>query len=295
VVIVLPGSFPPWIRQKIPGGESFRQTRRILRESGLNTVCENARCPNIGECYALGTATFLILGNVCTRNCRFCAVKTGVPEEPDGEEPDRIAAAVGRLGLKYAVVTSVTRDDLADGGAEQFALVVKALRSADPGIGVEVLVPDFGGRESAVAKVVESGPDVFAHNLETVPRLYPRVRPGADYRRSLEVLSIAGKKYGARRCKSGLMLGLGETAAEIRSVLEDLRKAGCDIMTFGQYLRPARDKIPVAEFIHPERFRDCEKLARSLGFSGVASGPLVRSSYHAGDVFTGGRDGGGKG
>lgn len=277
--------FPPWLKQKIYAGGESQRVRRILRKSGLNTICENARCPNLGECFSRGTATFLILGDVCTRNCRFCAVKSGTPAPPDEEEPLRLSRAVEQLGLKYVVVTSVTRDDLADGGAGHFSRVVRVLKSGNPRIKVEVLVPDFKGEAPAVARVTESEPDVFAHNLETVARLYPAVRPGADYGRSLEVLKLARSNLRRGLSKSGLMLGLGETSREVEEVLRDLRKVRCEVVTLGQYLRPAAGKFPVAEFILPERFRYYEGRARSLGFRCVASGPLVRSSYHAEGIF----------
>ncbi|OGS19060.1 MAG: lipoyl synthase [Elusimicrobia bacterium RIFOXYA2_FULL_50_26] len=257
--------------------------KKILRGAGLSTVCENAKCPNIGECFGRGVATFLIAGNVCTRGCRFCAVDKGRPLPPDPGEPERVAATVRKLGLRAVVITSVTRDDLQDGGAQHFHDTVKQLRNALPGIYVEVLVPDFLGNMSAVELAASAQPDVFAHNLETVPRLYDEVRRGADYKRSLSVLSYA-KKAG-RTTKSGLMLGLGETPDEIEKVMDDLRNAGCDMLTLGQYLSPSLRHAPVAEYITEERFLHYKTRAIEKGFTRCVSAPYVRSSYRADEQF----------
>ncbi len=255
----------------------------LLEPLGLHTVCQEARCPNVGECFSGGTATFLLLGDVCTRNCRFCAIKKGRPLPPDEGEPEKVALVAKRLGLSHAVVTSVTRDDLPDGGASHFASTIRSIRELNPGISVEVLVPDFGGRFSSLMKVLEVGPDVFNHNLETVPRLYPLVRPGASYRRSLELLQLA-KKEGSIT-KSGLMVGLGETQEEMIAVMDDLRERGVDILTLGQYLRPSRSQLEVKEYLPPEDFATYKEEALNLGFKWVSSGPFVRSSYQAKEAF----------
>jgi len=268
---------PSWLVQRVAPG-SFEKVSGLLGGLGLHTVCQSAHCPNIGECFGHGTATFLILGGVCTRRCRFCAVPKGEPSSPDPGEPARVAQAAAALGLRHAVVTSVTRDDLPDGGGAHFAAVIAAIRAACEA-SVEVLTPDFGGREDSLAAVLAAAPEVFNHNLETVPRLYPSVRPGADYRRSLALLAAAARQPVL--VKSGLMLGLGEQESEIRAVLADLAAAGVRAVTLGQYLRPSQDHLPVSEYIHPDTFRRYEETARSLGFSHVAAGPLVRSSYHA--------------
>ncbi len=271
---------PPWLVQRVaPGG--FDRVAGLLGGLGLHTVCQSANCPNIGECFGHGTATFLILGGVCTRRCRFCAVPKGAPVPPDPDEPAKIAQAAETLGLRHVVVTSVTRDDLPDGGAGHFAAVIAAIRAAGRGMTVEVLTPDFAGDENALAAVLAATPEIFNHNLETVPRLYPSVRPGADYRRSLAVLAAAAR--ASLLVKSGLMVGLGEHENEVIAVLRDLAAAGVRAVTIGQYLRPSPDHLPVAEYIRPDQFRRYEQAARSLGFSHVAAGPLVRSSYHAAD------------
>lgn len=260
-------------------------TRRLLSSLELNTVCQSARCPNQAECFARHTATFLILGPTCTRHCRFCAVETGRPAPPDPAEPRRVARAVKSLGLRHAVVTSVTRDDLADGGAGHFAAVLEAIHAVNPGVTVEVLTPDFRGNEKAVETVARAGPEVFNHNVETVPRLYRRVRPGADFQRSLQVLSLAKELNPGLRTKSGLMVGLGEKPAEVLAVLEALRAARVDAVTIGQYLAPSKEHLPVEEFVHPDQFAAYERAAKGLGFAYVASAPFVRSSYRA-DEFT---------
>jgi lipoic acid synthetase len=260
---------------------AFAQIDGMLDELDLNTVCQSAKCPNRGECFSEGTATFLVLGDACTRGCRFCAVETRRPQAPDPGEPARVGEAVARMGLRHAVVTMVTRDDLADGGAAHIVAVIKAIGAAAPGAAVEVLVSDFGGDLTAVDAVVDARPDVFNHNVETVPRLYEMVRPGADYERSLGVLAHAAARHADVPTKSGLMLGLGETADEVRQVMRDLRRAGCAMLTLGQYLRPSANHLPVVEFVVPERFAELARTAYSLGFTSVASAPFVRSSYHA--------------
>jgi len=272
---------PGWLKVRLPGGGNYSRLKALVHDHGLNTVCEGARCPNIGECWGSGTATFMILGDVCTRACKFCAVKTGLPPEYDTDEPRRIAEAIQKLGLKYAVLTSVDRDDLEDGGAFIFAECIRRTREASPGIRIEVLIPDFQGSVSALRMVVEAAPDVLGHNVETVPRLYPVARAGSRYRRSLDQLSRA-KSFGVPvTTKSGIMLGLGERRDEILEVLKDLRQVEVDIVTLGQYLQPTRDSLPVERFYAPEEFGEYRDFAHSLGFRHVASGPLVRSSYHA--------------
>ncbi len=255
--------------------------RRLVREHRLNTVCEDARCPNIGECWGAGTATFMVLGDVCTRACRFCAVKTGLPSEYDLDEPRRIAEAVRELGIRYAVITSVDRDDLEDGGAFIFAEVIRRIRVTSPAVRIEVLIPDFRGSLPALRLVVEAGPDILAHNLETVARLYPFARAGSRYRRSLDLLRNA-KSFGARTVtKSSLMLGLGESREEVLESLRDLRRHDVDIATLGQYLQPTRDHLPVDRYYEPQEFDELKSYALSIGFRHVEAGPLVRSSYHA--------------
>jgi lipoic acid synthetase len=266
---------------RAPGGPGFVETSTLVRELGLHTVCQEARCPNIGECWGHRTATFMLLGDTCTRNCAFCAVTHGRPLTVDPEEPGRVAVAVGRLGLRHVVVTSVNRDDLPDGGAAHFAATARAIHEGVPGCRIEVLVPDFQGDLGAVAVVAESPIDIYNHNLETVPRLYRRVRPGARYERSLSVLEAAGKGRERLFTKAGLMLGLGESADELLSVFSDLRRVGCDVLTLGQYLRPSADHLPVERYVTPEEFALLRTAALELGFRHVESGPLVRSSYHA--------------
>ena len=262
--------------------------RVLLRESSLHTVCEEARCPNLGECFTRGTATFLLLGDRCTRRCAYCSVSTARPSPPDPEEPERVAAAARRLGLRYVVLTSVDRDDLADGGAAHFAATVHAVRRARPGAGVEVLTPDFRGDRAALRVVLESAPDVFNHNIETVPRLFPRLRPQGRYPLSLDVLAGAKAIRPDRVTKSGLMVGLGETDEEVVSVLEDLRRVGVDVVTIGQYLRPTREHEPVHRFVTPAAFRAFEERARTIGFPTIYSGVFVRSSFNAEEVYRAG-------
>ncbi len=275
---------PEWLRPKRPKRPELEQLGRELAERGLHTVCQSARCPNLGECFGRGTATFLILGNTCTRDCRFCAVEHGRPMEVDPEEPRRVAEAAAKLDLKYVVVTSVTRDDLPDGGAGHFAATIRAIRELLPSVRVEVLVPDFAGEPDALATVIAARPEVLNHNIETVPRLYPQVRPQADYRRSLALLRQASAMASEVVTKSGFMVGLGECEQEVVDLLGDLRKAVVQSVTIGQYLQPTRQHLPVAEYVAPEVFERYEATARELGFRHVLSGPLVRSSYHAGEL-----------
>lgn len=271
---------PPWLKVRAPGGPGWVETRATVKELGLHTVCEEARCPNIGECWGHKTATFMLLGDTCTRNCSFCAVSHGRPLVVDAEEPRRVADAVARLGLQHVVITSVNRDDLPDGGASHFAATAVAVKAASADCRVEVLVPDFQGNDDAVATVMASPIDILNHNVETVPRLYKRVRPGARYERSLGLLRHA-KASGTALTKAGLMLGLGENESELIAVFSDLREVGCDILTLGQYLRPSSEQLPVERYVPPEEFDALRKTASALGFRHVESGPLVRSSYHA--------------
>ena len=281
----LPGgassSRPAWLKVAAPQGENFRALKALVREKCLHTVCESARCPNIGECWQSRTATFLILGNVCTRGCAFCAVECGTPPDYDLDEPRRVAEAIATLQLRYAVITSVTRDDLADGGAFIFAETIRRIGELCPDCKVEVLIPDFQGDAAALASVIAAHPQVLNHNVETVPRLYSLVRAHADYRRSLAVLAQAKAIDPAQTTKSGIMLGLGESRDEIHDTLRDVRAAQCDIITIGQYLRPSLGHVPVQHYYSPEEFDDFAEYARSLGFAHVESAPLVRSSYHA--------------
>ncbi len=273
------GHLPPWFKVKIRQGPDYQEIRRIMTERGLHTICEEARCPNVWECWNNRTATFLILGDICTRRCHYCAVTTGRPNELDLEEPVRVADAVQALGLRHAVITSVNRDELEDGGASLFADTIRQIRNKIPTCTVEVLIPDFQGQKSALATVMDEQPHILNHNIETVPRLFPSIRPQGKYQRSLELLDRA-KSMGALT-KSGLMAGLGETFDELRGVMGDLRAVGCDILTLGQYLRPTKDHALVARFYTPEEFQALKEEGLSLGFQHVESGPLVRSSYHA--------------
>lgn len=273
---------PEWLRLKLPTTESFTRTRALLDELRLHTVCESARCPNHWECWSRGTATFMIGGDRCTRACRFCAVDTAKPLPLDPDEPRRVAEAARRMRLRHVVITAVARDDLPDGGAEHFRQTIEAVRALNPGVVIEVLTPDFNGRPEALDRVLAARPHIFNHNLETVRRLTPQVRHRATYERSLEVLALARARGAAGLyTKSGLMLGLGETPEEVDAALQDLRAAGCDLLTLGQYLQPTPRHLPVAEFVPPARFAEYGRRARALGFVHVASGPLVRSSYHA--------------
>lgn len=275
---------PAWMRRPLAAPGRSAEVASMLDELRLNTVCSGAKCPNRGECFASGTATFMVLGSECTRNCRFCAVEPARPEPPDPGEPARLAEAAERMGLTHVVVTMVTRDDLPDGGAAHVAATIAAVRERVPASAVEVLVSDFGGDLSAVDTVLAAGPDVFNHNVETVPRLYPEVRPQADYARSLRVLARVREASPGTPSKSGLMVGLGERPDEVLAVLRDLREAGVAIVTIGQYLRPTDAHLPVTEYVTPERFAEYARAARALGFAGVASAPFVRSSYHASEV-----------
>ena len=274
---------PPWLKRPFPRAAGGAAVAGSLDRLGLFTVCQEAHCPNQGECFNRGTATFLLLGPRCTRACTFCAVQKGPPRPPDPDEPRRVARAARDLGLDYCVLTMVTRDDLADGGAGQVARTVRALRRLQPGLGVEVLVSDLGGGRSALETVLAAGPQVLNHNLETVPRLYGQVRPQADYRRSLELLARAAKADMVT--KSGLMLGLGEEIGEVLAVMDDLRRAGCRILTLGQYLAPSPDHHPVVRYLEPRQFEQLAVEARKRGFAAVASGPYVRSSYRAGHLY----------
>jgi lipoic acid synthetase len=274
---------PLWLRAPAPTGENYRDLKSLIERLRLHTVCESAACPNVGECWNQRTATFMILGNVCTRRCGFCAVQKGAPLPVDFDEPERVAEAVEAMGLKFAVVTSVNRDDREDGGAELFADTIRAIRRRVPGCGVEVLIPDFQGKHEAVEIVMQAAPDVLNHNTETVPRLYRQVRLGARYERSLDVLEYAKKIAPGTPTKSGLMLGLGETSEEVRQVMRDLRVHQVEILTLGQYLRPSPKHLPIVRYVRPEEFAEFRAEGLELGFKHVESGPLVRSSYHASD------------
>jgi len=273
---------PEWIKTTATG---LHHTKDLLRNHRLSTVCEEARCPNKGVCFSKPTAAFMIMGDRCTRNCAFCSVRPGLPAALDAAEPERVAEAAVELGLRYVVITSVTRDDLPDGGAAHFAATIGAVRNALPAAKIEVLTPDFQGERDALGIVLEARPDVFNHNIETVKRLYDIVRPQADYQRSLEVHRIAGALMPGIKTKSGVMLGLGEKVGEIREVFRDIRAAGCDLLTVGQYLRPAKKNLPVVEYIHPDVFESLKLYALGLGFEFVASGPLVRSSMNAEEMY----------
>jgi len=270
---------PPWFKVRLTMGDGFKIVQKQIHSHKLHTVCQSAACPNRNECWNAGTATFMIMGNVCTRGCRFCNISAGIPHALDNEEPERVARAVAELGLKYAVITSVTRDDLPDGGAEFIAAAIKAVRAMSPDCRVEVLIPDFCGSAESLKTVLNASPEVLNHNLETVPSLYPRVRPQALYKRSLELLSRA-RQFGATT-KTGLMLGLGEGRDEVSSVMFDLRRVDCRILTLGQYLQPNRLSLPVEKYYSPDEFASIRTEAMSLGFKHVEAGPLVRSSYHA--------------
>ncbi|MGB2844514.1 MAG: lipoyl synthase [Candidatus Aminicenantaceae bacterium] len=279
-----PAKKPSWLKVKFPSDPNFFYVSNILKKEKLHTICQSARCPNISECWSRRTATFLILGNICTRKCAFCAVKKGVPSSPSPEEPGKVAEAVSKLGLRYAVVTSVTRDDLADGGASLFAETINAVRERTPGVKVEVLVPDFNGDEEALETVIRAKPDVLNHNLETTEVIYPQInRPRENYWRSLKVLQKAGELGAAT--KSGLMLGLGESKEDILQSFSDLRKASCDLLTMGQYLQPSKTHAPVLKYYSPGEFEEIKIAALDYGFKDVESGPLVRSSYKAHKIY----------
>ncbi len=282
-----PGGFrrlPPWLKVKLPGSGEYAGTKALLREKGLFTVCEEARCPNLGHCWERGTATIMILGELCTRRCGFCAVSPGRPNGfVDWDEPRRVGEAVAGMGLRHTVITSVARDDLSDGGSTIFAAVIREIRKRSATV-IEVLVPDFRGNEEDLARVIEARPEVINHNLETVERLHPVVRPSARYDRSLELLRRVKRSGAGIQSKSGLMLGLGEKDDEVTRALEDLVAHGCDLLTIGQYLRPSPNHLPVIEYVHPDKFAEWGEKAKALGFASVASGPLVRSSFHADEL-----------
>jgi len=272
---------PPWLKVKAPGGPNYLRLKALVKELSLHTVCEEAHCPNIGECWGIGTLTFMILGRVCTRNCGFCAVTFGKPPVYDPEEPERVAKAIGKLGLVHVVVTSVARDDLPDGGAEIFAQTIRKIREHDPKVGIEVLIPDFRGSRQALATVMDARPDILNHNIETVVGLQGVVRPSARYARSLAVLRMAKELAGGVLTKSGMMLGLGESWEEIVRTMTDLREVDCDILTIGQYLRPSPQHLPLLKYYAPEEFAELKRIGEGVGFRHVEADPLVRSSYHA--------------
>ena len=276
---------PPWLRRRLVSNSTAKEVNDLLRGLSLHTVCQEAHCPNQSECFGDHTATFLVLGDHCSRNYTFCAVTHGVLEPPDPDEPERVAEAVSRLGLDYVVLTSVTRDDLADGGASHFAATIEAIRSVRPDILVEILIPDFQGSVQPLATVLAARPSVLNHNIETVSRLYPGIRPQADYRISLQLLTEVKRLSPNTITKSGFMVGLGERPEEISGLMKDLRKTGCDLVTIGQYLRPSKNHHPVVEYLHPDIFQAYEREAYTLGFLGVASGPYVRSSYQAEKLY----------
>ncbi|PLX83877.1 MAG: lipoyl synthase [Desulfuromonas sp.] len=276
---------PDWLKVRFPGGPGVARIERYHRELGLHSVCRSAACPNMGECWSRGIATFMVLGDICTRDCAFCNVHAGAPAPAEPAEPARVARAIGELGLRHAVVTSVTRDDLPDGGAAHFAEVTRAIRKRAPGCRVELLIPDLGGDHGALARILRAAPDLLGHNLETVPRLYGAVRKGASYRRSLELLAAAARIAPGVPLKSGLMLGMGESRRETLDVLDDLRRSGCRRLTLGQYLAPSSRHHPVTRYLSPEEFDALRQKGLERGFSHVEAGPLVRSSYHAEEQF----------
>ncbi len=278
---------PPWLKVRAPSGETYQRIREMLASLNLATVCQEARCPNMGECWGGGTATFMLMGEVCTRGCRFCAVKTGNPRgKIDNEEPEKVGWAIGQMGLDYVVLTSVDRDDLPDQGAGHFARTIEVIKANDPHVIIEVLTPDFRANSECVERLVRAKPDVFAHNVETVERLQKRVRdPRAGYKQSLRVLEMVKEFDSTRYTKTSLMLGLGEEREEIMQTLRDLRSIGCDVVTFGQYLQPTKRHLKVERFVHPDEFKEWQEIAEGMGFLYVASGPLVRSSYRAGEFF----------
>jgi len=281
----LPKRKPDWLKVRFPGGAQYARIERYHRQQGLNSVCRSAACPNQGECWSKGTATFMILGTNCSRLCQFCNVASGTLASPDPEEPGKVAKAIAELELRHAVITSVTRDDLSDGGASQFAALVKEIRQQAPDCRIELLIPDLQGDWSALRIITASGPDILGHNIETVPRLYAKVRPGADYQRSLALLRETCRQAPELIIKSGLMLGMGETEAELLQAMQDLRNQDCRILTLGQYLAPSADHYPVQCYITPERFSAFATMGKEMGFQHVESGPLVRSSYHAEEQF----------
>jgi lipoic acid synthetase len=273
---------PAWIRAKSPAGPEVQRLKSVLRENRLHTVCEEASCPNLGECFTHGTATFMIMGDICTRRCPFCDVAHGRPDPLDEEEPRNLAQTIKAMNLRYVVITSVDRDDLRDGGAGHFVSCIQAVRGANPAIQIEILVPDFRGRRDHALNILRAAPpDVFNHNLETVPRLYKKARPGSDYQWSLDLLKQFKAEHTRVPSKSGLMLGLGESLDEVEQVMHDMRTHGVEMLTLGQYLQPSKHHLPVDRYVHPDEFEQLRELGESLGFSQVASGPMVRSSYHA--------------
>ena len=276
---------PDWLRVRAPGSPGYLETRNIVKDHGLVTVCEEAACPNIGECWSVKHATFMIMGDTCTRACAFCNVRTGMPGPLDPTEPGRVADAVAKMGLKHVVITSVDRDDLDDGGADHFALTVLAIRAAAPETTIEILTPDFLRKDGAAERVIDAKPDVFNHNLETVPRLYLKVRPGARYYHSLRLLERVKERDPEQFTKSGLMVGLGEAKEEVMQVMDDMRSAGVDFITIGQYLQPTRKHAAIDRFVEPQEFRALESIARAKGFLMVSASPLTRSSHHAGEDF----------
>ncbi len=278
---------PDWLKVRFPAGPNYARIDRLHREQGLHSVCRSAACPNQGECWEQGTATFMILGDHCTRDCRFCNVTHETPLAVDPQEADKVAKAIAELKLNHAVITSVTRDDLEDGGAAQFAAVTRAIHAYRPECRVELLVPDLQGNHEALSTILAAKPEVFGHNLETVPRLYPLARAGADYRRSLDLLAAAAQTAPDIPTKSGLMLGMGETMDEIPAVMQDLQQAGCRMLTLGQYLQPTRHHLPVVRYVEPAEFASLRDAGLQLGFAHVEAGPLVRSSYHAAEQFEG--------
>jgi len=281
---------PDWLKVRFPAGPNYARIDRMHREQGLHSVCRSAACPNQGECWEQGTATFMILGDHCTRDCRFCNVTHEAPLAVDPHEADKVAKAIGELKLTHAVITSVTRDDLDDGGAAQFAAVTRAIHSYHPECRVELLVPDLQGDHRALQTILDAEPEVLGHNLETVPRLYPLARAGADYQRSLDLLATASQMAPGIPTKSGLMLGMGETLEEVLATMEDLQKTGCSMLTLGQYLQPTRHHLPVIRYIEPSEFKSLRAAGLQLGFAHVEAGPLVRSSYHAAEQFEGESD-----
>jgi len=272
---------PPWLKVSMPGSPRYLELKQLMRGHQLNTVCEEAHCPNIGECWGRGTATFMILGEICTRRCHYCAVTTGRPQGLDLQEPGRLAETVKKMGLRYCVITSVNRDDLADGGAFIFAACINRIRQDSPDCKIEVLIPDFAGSRDALARVMDARPDVLNHNIESTKRVFPRVRPKGDYRRSLDLLAEAKDLDSSAVTKSGIIVGMGETVAEVVETMQDLREVECDLLTIGQYLRPSAKHIAIDRFYHPTEFADLARIGEEMGFRHVASGPLVRSSYHA--------------
>ncbi|MDM8555415.1 lipoyl synthase [Desulfococcaceae bacterium HSG7] len=276
---------PAWLRRKLPQGPVYEQIRSLIRQGNLHTVCQEAQCPNQFECFSQKTATFLIMGSKCTRNCRFCSIESDPTHPPDTEEPLRVAAAAAKMELRYVVITSVTRDDLSDGGASLFAKTICALRERISDVHIEVLIPDFKGDKDALCCVLEARPDVLNHNIETVPRLYPIVRPQADYQRSLRLLQRVYAFNPMIPVKSGIMLGLGETSDEIRQTMKDIYESECNLLTLGQYLQPSQHHLPVERFVTPDEFDNWKQTALEIGFEQVASGPFVRSSYHARNLF----------